>query len=177
MEELKFPTGKCPDCTSPNSEELKNWIKTIEDFPNELKKVTKDLTLEQLHWKYRPEGWTLKQVIHHCADSHMNSYIRFKLALTEETPDIRPYYEDRWAELPDSLNNDISTSITLLSALHLKWVYLLNTLSAKQLKLSFIHPEHGQKFLLDENIGIYAWHCNHHLSHIKNAILFKGKYN
>lgn len=73
----------------------------------------------------------------------MNSYIRFKLALTEETPDIRPYYEDRWAELPDSLNNDISTSITLLSALHLKWVYLLNTLSAKQLKLSFIHPEHG----------------------------------
>ena len=177
MEELIFPIGKCPNCTSPNTEELNTWIKTIEDFPKDLKKITKDLNNEQLNWKYRSEGWTIKQVIHHCADSHMNSYIRFKLALTEETPAIRPYYEDRWAELPDSLDNNIFTSLTLLNALHLKWTYLLKNLSVEQLKRPFIHPEHGQKFLLDENIGVYAWHCNHHLAHVKNAIQFKGKYN
>ncbi len=177
MEALKFPIGKCTNCKSPSSEMLQAWIQTIEDFPKNVAQITQDLTLEQLNWKYRPEGWTLKQVVHHCADSHMNSFIRFKLALTEETPAIRPYYEDRWAALTDSLDNDISTSLTLLTALHKKWVSLLKNLSSEQLKLQFMHPEHGQKFELDENIGIYAWHCNHHFAHIKNAIEFKGKYN
>ena len=107
----------------------------------------------------------------------MNSFIRFKLALTEDMPIIKPYYEDRWAELIDSKDDDISYSLNLLSGLHKKWIILLKSLTDKQMRLEFIHPEHGEKFNLAETIGNYAWHCNHHLAHIKNAIDSNGKYN
>lgn len=177
LEHLKFPIGECTDCKSPSSEQLTLWLQDIEIFPSLVTKITQNLTVEELNWKYRPKGWTIKQVVHHCADSHMNSFIRFKLALTEETPNIRPYYEDRWAELADAVDNDISPSLALLTALHHKWICLLKSLSQDKLQLEFVHPEHGKKFSLTENIGIYAWHCNHHLAHIKNAIQFKGKYN
>lgn len=176
LKKLQFPIGTCPDCTSASSEQMKAWILDIENFPSKIHEITKELTPVELNWKYRPNGWTIKQVIHHCSDSHMNSFIRFKLALTEENPAIRPYFEEKWAELPDSLDNDISTSLALLTALHAKWVYVLKSLSPEQLQLEFVHPEHGQKFSLNENIGIYAWHCNHHFAHIQNAINFKGRY-
>lgn len=176
LEELKFPIGKCTECKGASLKQINSWILDIENFPNKVKEITQDLTIEQLNWKYRPDGWTIKQVVHHCADSHMNSFIRFKLALTEDIPAIRPYFEDRWAELPDSLDDNITTSIVLLTALHQKWVYLLRTLTTEQLQLEFVHPEHGQQFSLSENIGIYAWHCNHHFAHIENALKFKGSY-
>jgi hypothetical protein len=107
----------------------------------------------------------------------MNSLIRFKLALTENTPIIRPYYEDKWANLIDSLDENIEPSLRLLSGLHEKWSLLLKNLTKTELKLEFIHPEHGERFNLAENIGNYAWHCNHHLVHVKNGIESEGKYN
>jgi hypothetical protein len=173
---LKFPIGKYNTTYTPSEPLIKQWIKDIEAFPETVEALTTGISNEALLWNYRPDGWNVKQVIHHCADSHMNAVIRFKLALTEDTPTIRPYFEERWAELSDTLNNDICDSIMLLKGLHKKWGTLLTRLTAEQLKLAFIHPEQGRKITLQENIGIYAWHCNHHLAHIKNGIASKGKY-
>ena len=177
IERLKFPIGRYIPNKNPDEELLKSWINDIENFPKRVEQLTNGASKEKLNWKYRPDGWTVKQVIHHCADSHMNSIIRFKLALTEDTPTIRPYYEDRWANLNDSLTDDISESLILLSGLHKKWTRLLKSLTKDELKLEFIHPAHGLKFNISENIGNYAWHCNHHLAHIRNGIDSSGKYN
>jgi len=177
IQKLKFPIGefKCPEKISNTN--IIQWISDIESFPTTIKQLTNELSPAQLNWKYRPEGWTIKQLVHHCADSHINAISRFKIALTEDSPIIRPYYEDRWANLPDALEDDISNSLLLLEGLHSRWSILLRSLSAQQLKLTFIHPEHNKKFSVEENIGNYAWHCNHHLAHIKLAIEAKGIYN
>ncbi len=177
IEKLKFPIGEYIPNKYPSETLLQQWIQDIETFPAKIEELTNDVSSEKLNWKYRPGGWTVKQVIHHCADSHMNSIIRFKLALTEDTPTIRPYYEDRWANLNDSLTEEISESITLLKGLHKKWGRLLKNLTKEQLEREFIHPEHGLKFNIAENIGNYAWHCNHHLAHIENGINSMGDYN
>ena len=177
IQKLKFPIGEYLPNKSPSSDLIKKWISEIEDFPARVEDLTAHESVEKLNWRYRPGGWKVKQVIHHCSDSHMNSFIRFKLALTEDKPIIKPYYEDRWAELIDSKDDDISYSLNLLSGLHKKWVILLKSLTDKQMRLEFIHPEHGEKFNLAETIGNYAWHCNHHLAHIKNAIDSNGKHN
>jgi hypothetical protein len=174
---LKFPIGEYLSNKNPSATEVSNWIKVIGDFPQDLNNVCAGITADQLKWKYRPDGWSVKQVIHHCADSHMNSVIRFKLALTEETPIIRPYQEKVWAELSDSLDNDIEPSLQIIEGLHKKWVLLLQGLSTDDLKRDYIHPEHGRKINLAETIGIYAWHCRHHLAHIKNGIESEGRYN
>ncbi|ANQ51039.1 putative metal-dependent hydrolase [Flammeovirga sp. MY04] len=168
---LQFPIGECPTSFDITSENISNWIHVIERFPNAIEELIKDISIDQLNATYRPGGWTVKQVIHHCADSHMNSFIRFKLALTEDTPTIRPYFEDRWAELSDSLDNDVDSSLLLLKALHKKWVVLLKSLNDEDLKRAFLHPEHGQKISLGENIGIYAWHCEHHLGHVRLGVV------
>lgn len=177
IETLKFPIGTYTPNKNPDAILLQEWIATISSFPEHVAQYTKNISAEALNWKYRPEGWTVKQVIHHCADSHMNSVIRFKLALTENTPTIRPYYEERWAELPDALTDTIDDSILLLKGLHSKWVLLLKHLTPEQLTKAYTHPEHGQTFNLAETIGNYAWHCKHHLAHIKNGIKSKGVYN
>ncbi len=169
-DQLKYPIGKFSKWKTLGDAVLEKWIKDIETFPEQLDELTRDLTVEQLQLRYRPDGWTIKQVVHHCADSHMNSLIRFKLALTEDTPEIRPYFEDRWAELADGQDDDISDSVALLKALHRKWVVLLRNLTEADLNREFIHPEHGKRFTLRENISIYAWHGEHHLGHIKQAL-------
>ncbi len=174
---LRFPVG---EFTKPNiitADLIQEWITVIKTFPEKIKYITSGLNPTQLNWKYRPKGWAIKQVVHHCADSHMNSLVRFKLALTEDAPTIKPYYEERWAELTDSLSDNITDSIQLLEGLHHKWGLLLGSLTEVQLQRVFIHPEHGQQVTLAENIGIYAWHCTHHLSQIKLAIDFQGKFN
>ncbi|MFT5847947.1 MAG: hypothetical protein ACI902_002009 [Psychroserpens sp.] len=173
---LKFPIGEFqkPDVIS--SEMISTWINDIERFPSEIQKTTNGLITEQLNWPYRPEGWNIKQVVHHCADSHMNSIIRFKLALTEDSPIIKPYYEDRWAKLVDGVDDNLEDSLNLLKGLHAKLGKLLKHISKKELSREIVHPEHGKRFRLDETIGTYAWHSNHHLAHIKQAIAHKGQF-
>lgn len=174
LEKLKYPIGKFTKPAKLTSELLNSYTLVIERFPQRLKTEVADLTNEQLDTEYRPDGWTIRQVVHHCADSHMNSFIRFKLALTEDKPIIKPYLGDRWAELTDTKTMPIEPSLSLLTGLHARWTVLLRSLSGKDLSRGFVHPEHGREFQLDENIGLYAWHCNHHLVHITTLIKTKG---
>jgi hypothetical protein len=166
LENLKFPIGKYRKVESLSSEIIQDYILDIAAFPARLRQEVAHLDEAQLDTPYRPEGWTIRQVVHHCADSHINSVIRFKLALTEENPTIKPYHEERWAELADGKAMPIEPSLIILQGLHERWVTLLQSLSESDLKKTFIHPEHGKSFRLDETIGIYAWHGNHHLAHI-----------
>mgnify|MGYP003691574423 CR=1 FL=1 len=176
MHDLKFPIGEFTFNKEESSAKLMELISNIEQFPQELKEAIQNITIEQVNLKYRAQGWSIKQVIHHCSDSHMNSFIRFKLALTEENAVIRSYFEDKWAELSDSLDNDISDSVLLITAIHSKWTKFLKTLNPEELKIEFIHPEHGTKISLLENIAFYSWHCKHHLAHIKLALSSEVKY-
>ncbi|MCW2120123.1 YfiT family bacillithiol transferase [Flavobacterium sp. 7A] len=166
LEKLKYPIGHFLQPEEITSLILSNWIEDIARFPENLSNEVAHLSAEQLDTPYRPDGWTIRQVVHHCADSHMNSLTRFKLALTEDSPFIKPYHEERWAELEDSKNFPIQSSLQMLIGIHARWTALLKELSVTDLKRDFVHPEHGKSFLLDENIGVYAWHCNHHLAHI-----------
>lgn len=176
LKKLKFPIGQYSSNRDPSTDELEKWIMQIDAFPAIIYNLVQDLNPAQLKWKYRPDGWMIKQVVHHCADSHMNAYIRFKLALTEDAPVIRPYFEDKWADLPDSTTDNMIDSLSIIKAIHGKWAHLLRSMSSTDLHRIFVHPEHGQSFTLFESIGNYAWHCNHHLGHIKNALASKEKF-
>ena len=164
---LRFPIGVF---ITPKNVELKDlnlWIKSIQDFPTTIIALTQDAKNEQLNTPYRPEGWTLKQVVHHCADSHMSSIKRFKLALTEEAPTIRPYPEHLFAELIDSKDDDIADSLAIINAVHRKWTKLLNNMNPGDFEKTFVHPEYGTVFKLSEATAMYAWHCEHHLGHVR----------
>lgn len=176
LQHLKYPIGELKIPYNITNDEISDWINAIEQFPEAVEALTKNLSNEQLNWIYRPEGWTIKQVVHHCSDSHMNSLIRFKLALTEETPTIKPYYEDRWAKLVDGNTNDLNNSIMLLKGLHAKLTLLLRSLTPIDLKRDYIHPEYGKRYNLEQTICIYAWHSKHHLTHIKQALKHKGEF-
>lgn len=166
MEDLKFPIGKFTKPLEYSEEFISRQIETIQQFPSHLRKAVATLSDAQLDTPYRPEGWTIRQVVHHCADSHMNSLTRFKLTLTEDKPIIKPYYEERWAELADSKTMPLEPSLKMLEGIHERWSVLLTKITKEELERSFIHPEHGKEIPLKENIGIYAWHCQHHLAHI-----------
>ena len=176
LEKLKFPIGKFlrPDPISKN--DLETWITTIENFPSKIKTLTSTLSVEELNWRYRPKGWNIKQVVHHCADSHINSFIRFKLALTEDVPTIKPYEEGLWAELADGKSDDISPSLQIIEGVHARWTLILKSLGEQELKRQFFHPENLKIATLEETIAMYAWHCNHHLAHIEQALLQKGQF-
>ena len=176
LEQLKYPIGQFEKPDSIESNHIQEWIDAIQSFPQSVEEQVKGLTKESLQWPYRPEGWTIHQVVHHCADSHSNCLIRFKLALTEENPTIRPYLENKWAELSDTSEVDIDASLKILEGLHTRWTVLLKNLSATDLRRTFVHPEHNEQFSLAEAIGMYSWHCNHHLEHIKQAKHFQGRF-
>ncbi len=173
-EKLKYPIGKADIPITITNKHLDNWIATIEYFPKKLENLVANLSEDQLETSYRDGGWTIRQVVHHCYDSHHNSYSRFKWALTEKNPIIKTYYEDIWAELFDTKFAPISLSINALKALHAKWTYLLNSLSENDLNKVFIHPSKNEKVSLRKNIGIYAWHCDHHFAHIEQLMIRKG---
>ena len=168
LEQLKYPAGKFVKPESITKEIIDSAISEIENFPSLVKTEIQNLNEKDLQLRYRPEGWTITQVVHHCADSHINSYMRFKLALTENVPTIKPYEESLWAELPDN-NLSPFVSLKLLDALHEKWVYIIKSLSEEDLNKEFIHPDQSEKISLKENISIYSWHCRHHLAHIRQA--------
>ena len=149
LEQLKYPVGKFVKPESITKEIIDSAISEIENFPSFVKTEIQNLDEKDLQLRYRPEGWTITQVVHHCADSHINSYMRFKLTLTENVPTIKPYEESLWAELPDN-NLSPFVSLKLLDALHEKWVYILKSLSEEDLNKAFIHPEHSEKISLKE---------------------------
>ncbi|MBC9797379.1 YfiT family bacillithiol transferase [Sinomicrobium weinanense] len=169
LEELQYPIGKFTAPETMTRDHIENWTEALKTFPLRLERLVADLTEEQLDTPYRPGGWTVRQVVHHLYDSHTNSYVRFKWTLTEDTPMIKAYYEDRWAELPD-MAAPIVLSLRALEALHAKWVYLLKGVSGEELQRVFIHPAGQKEVSLAENIGIYAWHCDHHYAHISNLL-------
>lgn len=162
--DMKYPIGTFHFDGEITSSVTEKWINEIEELPSLLRDAVKDLDDEQLDTPYRSGGWTVRQVIHHLADSHMNAYVRFKLALTEEKPVIKPYDETNWAKLSD-YTLPVDTSLSLLEALHKRWTNLLRSLTPADLKKTFIHPHSGE-VSVGQNIGIYAWHGKHHLAHI-----------
>lgn len=169
LNKLRYPIGKFSPPKSINNEDINNYIRIIEETPDELRKAVENLSDEQLDTPYRPDGWTIRQVVHHLPDSHMNSYIRFKLGLTEENPAIKTYEEAKWAELCDSRDTPIETSLLLLKSLHERWVILLKSMTVEDFKKTVNHPEWG-KIRLDVMLALYDWHCRHHLTHVKNLL-------
>ncbi len=173
LNKLRYPIGKFSPPKEITTSAIKNFIKTIEETPEKLRAAVQDLNEEQLDTPYRPGGWTIRQVIHHLPDSHMNSYVRFKLALTENTPAIKTYDEAKWAELDDSKDTPIEVSLNLLESLHKRWVVLLRSMSEKDFHKTVNHPEWGE-IKLDRMLALYAWHCRHHLAHITTLRQRKG---
>ncbi|OGX87755.1 metal-dependent hydrolase [Hymenobacter lapidarius] len=167
-ESLSFPIGRAqlPEGAL-NPAERTALIQQIADLPAQLTAVAKAIGGTGLERPYRPGGWNGRQVIHHLADSHMNCYFRFRLALTEDNPTVRPYDEQAWAELPDVAATPITVSLTLLEPLHTRWVTLLHHMSAEQWQRTFYHPGTKRDFTLDQALAMYAWHGQHHLGHLK----------
>jgi uncharacterized damage-inducible protein DinB len=164
MDDLRYPIGRFSGDRDSNPQKRASWIRDIRELPAHLREAVAGLSDAQLDTPYREGGWTVRQVVHHLADSHLNAYVRFKLALTESEPQIKPYDEKRWAELSDS-TLDIGISLTLLDGLHARWSALLTAMTAEQMERTFLHPESGvQK--LDRTLQTYAWHCRHHVAHI-----------
>lgn len=167
---LKYPIGEYVASEVITQEHIENWIAQIESLPARLSSLVENITEEQLDTPYRPGGWTVRQVIHHIPDSHVNSYIRFKWALTEDNPTIKAYYEDRWAKLNDTKDQPTNDSLDFLRIVHVKLVKIMRSMTDRQMKRTFVHPESGKQIKLDWNIGQYAWHGEHHLGHVKLVI-------
>lgn len=167
LEHLRFPVGKFHTPKTFTEKEIAEWIATISEFPSRVHSLVNSIPLDQLQTPYREKGWNGFQVIHHCVDSHMNAYIRFKLGLTEDSPEIRPYFEDRWAELPDSKSEDLEDSLMILKGLHSRWSFVLNYIPIDDFHRIIVHPEYGRKYNLAQLLAMYAWHCNHHFSHLE----------
>ena len=166
IEKQKFPIGKFIFPAEVTKEYVQKHIQRIDSLPGELRQLVSGFTEDQLNTVYREGGWTVRQVINHIADSHVNAYIRFKCALTESTPVIKPYLEAMWAELPDGKNCDPEISLKLIDALHYRWVMLLRSVSKDDFKKGFFHPEHGKIISLGAATGSYSWHGDHHFAHI-----------
>jgi uncharacterized damage-inducible protein DinB len=164
--DLRYPIGKF-DFEAPIAEaDYPRLIALIAEAPGALRSAVAGLTRDQLETRYRPGGWTVKQLVHHVPDSHMNAYTRFKLALTEDEPTIKPYDEAAWAELPDSRRVPIEVSLDLLDALHMRWVALLRSMEPSDFNRAVKHPEHDRIITLKQLLGLYAWHGRHHVGHI-----------
>jgi hypothetical protein len=165
MADLRYPIGKFHFDGALSEEHKQVALEEIAQTPANLRAAIKGLSEPQLDTPYRPEGWTVRQVVHHVPDSHLNSYVRFKLALTEDEPTIKPYAEDRWAELADTKITPVEVSLTLLESLHDRWVRLLRSLSAEEWQRTFRHPALGA-MTLEKTLALYAWHGRHHVAHI-----------
>ncbi|AWX43450.1 Putative metal-dependent hydrolase [Flagellimonas maritima] len=174
LEKLRYPIGKYIIPESITEKQLEEWITILENLPQRLTAMVTSLSDGQLETPYRPGGWTVRQLIHHISDSHHHSYIRFKWALTEDKPIIKPYFEKEWAELFDAKSAPIQMSLDHLKAVHAKLVYLLKGLTKENLQRKFIHPDGNTETTLEENVGRYAWHGSHHSAHIKNLIDKEG---
>ena len=166
-EDLRYPIGEFDRNFELSPTARAERIATVRELPKKMRDAVAGLSEEQIDAEYRPGGWTLRQTVHHLADSHSNSLTRFKLALTEdESPTIRPYYEDRWAELGDS-KLPIDVSLNMIDGIHARWIALMESMSEEDFNKKFIHPETGE-WTLDSALALYAWHSRHHTAHIAN---------
>ncbi len=170
IELKKYPIGKFVKPNQVEDRLLQEWIKSLEHLPNELAKITVGLSEEVLQEQYRAGSWTVRQIIHHIADSHLNGYTRMKLALTEDNPTIRPYDENGWSVLADVESVPVEVSIELLKNLHIRWVALIKGLNTAEMSRTFYHPENKVNVTVADQIGLYAWHGEHHLAHVKEAL-------
>jgi uncharacterized damage-inducible protein DinB len=166
MTDLRYPIGEFERRDELNADERRTMIDTIAAAPARMREAVSGLSEAQLDTPYRDGGWTVRQVIHHVPDSHLNAYIRLKLALTENDPAIRPYDEGLWAELADSKETPVEVSLTLLESLHARWVTLLRSLQESDFRRTLRHPEHSGILTVDWLISMYAWHSRHHVGHV-----------
>lgn len=169
QESLRYPIGRFTAPANPSAEQVAAWVDQIAALPGELRAAVEGLSEEQLDTPYRAGGWTLRQVVHHVADSHLNAYCRLRIALTEKDPTVRPYDEAAWAELPDARSGPVEASLALVDALHARWAALARTLTPEQLRIVFHHPEHAKPMVVDRTLAMYAWHGKHHVAHILAA--------
>lgn len=172
-DDLRFPIGRFSFPGSVSATERARHIAAIEATPAALAEAVAGLDDIQLDTPYREEGWSVRQVVHHLADSHINSYTRIRLTLTEDVPTIRPYFEDRWATLTDARTGPIDLSLALLEALHARWVLLLQGLEEAHFARRLVHPEHGE-LTLDQLTAMYGWHGPHHVAHITSLRQRRG---
>ena len=164
--DLRYPIGKYQRPGELTNDQRLEFIIAIEQTPEQLASALKNLSADRLDTPYRPGGWTVRQVVHHLPDSHMNAYVRMKLALTEDEPTIKTYDEARWAELADGKRSPIGLSLELLETLHKRWVLMLRSLTALDWARKFRHPEHEKPMSIDDSLALYAWHGKHHVAHI-----------
>lgn len=174
INQLKFPVGNYIAPQEITQNDIESWIKNIELFPQKLSELVASLTSKELNYIYRPGGWTVKQVIHHLADSHLNSFTRFKLTLTEEKPIVRPYQEAQWAETIDANNDQIDLSLNILYGLHERWAMLLKNLTSADFDRTYFHPDDQKQYTMKWMLGLYDWHCRHHFAHIEQALKHEG---
>lgn len=163
--DLSYPIGKFEYTRISTPQQRVQSILEIEETPARLREAIRGLNEQQLNTPYRPGGWSVRQVVHHLPESHMNAYVRFKLALTEENPTVKPYKEDLWSKTPDVAATPLEVSLALLENLHRRWVILLKSLTEADLERTLQHPELGQ-VKLDRYLAMYAWHGKHHVAHI-----------
>ncbi|MEP7263628.1 MAG: YfiT family bacillithiol transferase [Bacteroidota bacterium] len=174
MDQLRYPIGKFVIPTSFSPLEINQWIEILENLPAKLKQAVNGLNDEQLDTPYRDGGWTIRQVVHHVADSHINCYCRIKLILTEENPAIRPYFEARWAELNEAKIAPVEISLSILEAVHKRMVITLRNITIEDLDRTYYHPENKQTNPLKVLIALYAWHSKHHTAHVTELKQRKG---
>lgn len=168
-EQMKYPTGKFAPPVAYTNDDLRKWATVIEEFPAKLSHAVMGLTQAQLDTPYRTGGWTLRQVVHHVADSHINSLMRFKWALTEQNPTIKPYEEADWALLPD-YKMPVESSLKIIEGVHQHWAVLLESFTENEWERTFLHPQSGATMHLKKALALYAWHSNHHLAHITETV-------
>ena len=169
MSDPRYPTGTFKYVPQTSMDSRRHDIARIQSLPAKVRQAVTGLDESALRRAYRDDGWTIRQLVHHLPDSHMNGYIRFKLALTEDTPTIKPYDENAWATLRDVRETAIEVSLSLLEAIHVRWTAILESMNDADFAREYVHPEHGRKFTLDEALQSYAWHGDHHLAHIMVA--------
>jgi len=165
--DLRYPVGKFTFDGDHGEKRRREWIDQVREAPARLRAAVDGLSASQLDTPYREGGWTLRQVAHHVPDSHLNAYTRFKLALTEDEPTIKPYLEARWAELPDVKATPVEVSLDLLAAIHRRWLVVIEAMGDKDFDRTYRHPEHANRvFRLGETLALYAWHGRHHVAHV-----------
>jgi len=174
---LRFPIGKFQHPKEVSEKLRTSWIGILENFPTQLEESISGLSEEALDYRYRPNGWTVKQVVHHVADSHMNAFVRTKMALTEESPVIKAYHERKFAMLPDADNYEVETSLMILKGLHARYIKLFKVMNEADFARTYVHPESKFTYRMDGVLAQYAWHSMHHLGHVKQAVASKGAYN